>query len=88
MTEQPFDRGYWGPGGINIAAWDKFHCRRGCDYHEVGAPRNGNTPKGMLRRFHILPLRSTGSPRKRASRLTRYAIWPRTWLSCLVWFVR
>ena len=38
MTQQPFDIGYWGPGGIDISRWDKFHCRRGCDYHETGAP--------------------------------------------------
>jgi hypothetical protein len=38
MTDQPFDRAYWGPGGIKISAWDQFHCRRGADYHETGAP--------------------------------------------------
>jgi hypothetical protein len=38
MTDQFHDVGYWGPGGIEVSRWDHFHCRRGADYHEVGAP--------------------------------------------------
>lgn len=41
---EPHDTRYWGQGGVNIARWDQFHCRRGADYRDVGNPAASGTP--------------------------------------------
>jgi len=47
--EGNFDRGYWGPGGIDISRW-KGSCMRGLEYIQVGAPVPSGT-KAQVRKF-------------------------------------
>lgn len=49
MAGEPFDRNYWGPGGIDISRWG-WECRRGIAYASHGAPVASGT-HGVVRKI-------------------------------------
>lgn len=84
---EPHDVGYWGPGGVQVAArWgDLFHLRRGADYHVNGVDHGGpgQVRKDQYERRAVTRAEATGNYDQRTtSRMGAPASTPRderTW---------
>lgn len=38
---EPYDKSYWGPGGINLSRWGHGEVARGARYKDVGPTTDG-----------------------------------------------
>jgi hypothetical protein len=41
MSDEAYDRNYWGPGGVDVSRWGLGEVTRGARYRDVGPTTDG-----------------------------------------------